>query len=504
MKLQSAEIAVVGAGTMGAGIARVAAAAGHRVVLYDTREGAAARAIDEIHTDLDRQVERGRTPRAEAEALLGRLRPALHLDLLGRARMVIEAIVEDREAKIALFRELEGIVGTDAILATNTSSISVTAIAGALQHPERCVGMHFFNPAHVMKLVEVVAPVTASEVAIATVMEAAERWGKTAIRVNSTPGFVVNRVARPYYAEALRTRAEFGTPFAEIDAAVTESGGFRMGPFRLMDMIGNDVNDAVTRSVFEAFGYDRRFAPSLIQREMVDAGRLGRKTGGGFYDYAPGAAQPEVRELAPGPKPRTIAAYGDLGVAAPLLELALTHGIEVERHESDDPHVTIDDLVLRLTDGALAAEHGRMRPTVVFDLALDYAAASRIIVATSAAVTPEQLTVAAGFFQALGKRVSAVDDIPGLIVMRTVTAIANEASTMLPENIADDTIDLAMTLGVGYPLGPLAWGARIGWPRVLTVLENLCRLLGPERYRPAPALRARALTPAATRTLVTH
>ena len=488
-----AEVAIVGAGTIGAGIARVAAGAGHPVSLYDTREGAAARAIDAIRTDLDVQVERGKVTRSDAEALLDRLHAALHVDVMGRAKLVIEAIVEDRAAKIALFRELEQIVGDEAILATNTSSISVNAIGGALKHPGRCVGMHFFNPAQLMPLVEVVAPLTASEEAIETVMATARAWGKRPIRVASSPGFVVNRVARPYYAEALRTRSEFFAGIAEIDAAMTESGGFRMGPFRLMDMIGNDVNDAVTRSVFEAFAYDRRFAPSLLQEELVDAGRLGRKTGRGYYDYGPAAIDPHPAEAVPGPPPRVVVACGDLGVAAPLIALARAKGIAVDERASDDPRIEGDGVTLKLTDGALATEHDRVRPTVLFDLALDYERCARIVIAAGIDDAQARSTVAAGFFQALGKRVTPIGDIPGLIVMRTVAAIANEASTMLGGSLGDETIDLAMTLGVSYPLGPLAWGARIGLPHVLAVLENLCRLLGPDRYRPAYVLRMRAL-----------
>jgi 3-hydroxybutyryl-CoA dehydrogenase len=489
----NAEVAVIGAGTMGAGIARVAAAAGHPVIIYDTREGAAARAIDTIRTDLDRQVERGKMQRTDAQSLVERLHPALHVDVMGRARLAIEAIVEDRDAKIALFRELERVMQRDAILATNTSSISVNAIGGGLKHPERCVGMHFFNPAHLMPLVEVVAALTASEEAIETVTATAIAWGKRPIRVNSTPGFVVNRVARPYYAEALRTRSEFFAGLGDVDAALTESGGFRMGPFRLMDMIGNDVNYAVTRSVFEAFAYDRRFAPSLLQLELVDAGRLGRKSGRGYYAYGAQAQEPHVEESPPGPAPSQVVAYGDLGVAAPLVGLARARGIAVEERAGDDPRIEVDGVALKLTDGALATEHDRVRPTVLFDLALDYEACTRIVIATGLAEGERRGAVAAGFFQALGKRVTPISDIPGMIVMRTVTAIANEASTMLAEQISDETIDLAMTLGVSYPLGPLAWGARIGWPRVLTVLENMCRLLGPERYRPAYVLRLRAL-----------
>ena len=475
---------------MGAGIARVAATAGHPVLLFDARAGAAAAALTVMRSDLDRQVERGKLSRADADATAGRIAVVDALVELAPARLVIEAIVEDRAAKIALFRELEGIVAESALLATNTSSISVTAIAGGLRRPERCVGMHFFNPAPVMKLVEIVRPLAASPAAVDTVVRTAEAWGKRALIVPSTPGFVVNRVARPFYAEALRTLAAPAEP-ADIDAALTEAGGFRMGPFALMDLIGNDVNFAVTRSVFEAFAYERRFAPSLAQEALVDAGRFGRKTGRGFYDYSPEATMPAPRDAPAGPAPACVVAHGDLGPASALLDAAETNGIAVQRSEGREPYLDVDGVALRLTDGSLAAEHGA-RPTVLFDLALDYAACARIVI-SAAPGNEAALASAAGFLQRLGKRVSILPDFPGLVVMRTVAALANEAASMLSEGVSAEAIDLGMTLGTNYPLGPLAWAERIGWERVLRVLEHASRLLGAERYQPALAVRGFAL-----------
>lgn len=475
---------------MGAGIARVAATAGHPVLLFDARAGAAAAALTVTRSDLDRQVERGKLSRADADATAGRIAVVDALVELAPARLVIEAIVEDRAAKIALFRELEGIVAESALLATNTSSISVTAIAGGLRRPERCVGMHFFNPAPVMKLVEIVRPLAASPAAVDTVVRTAEAWGKRALIVPSTPGFVVNRVARPFYAEALRTLAAPAEP-ADIDAALTEAGGFRMGPFALMDLIGNDVNFAVTRSVFEAFAYERRFAPSLAQEALVDAGRFGRKTGRGFYDYSLEATMPAPRDAPAGPAPACVVAHGDLGPASALLDAAETNGIAVQRSEGREPYLDVDGVALRLTDGSLAAEHGA-RPTVLFDLALDYAACARIVI-SAAPGNEAALASAAGFLQRLGKRVSILPDFPGLVVMRTVAALANEAASMLSEGVSAEAIDLGMTLGTNYPLGPLAWAERIGWERVLRVLEHASRLLGAERYQPALAVRGFAL-----------
>ncbi len=484
-------VGVIGAGTMGAGIARVAAAAGHAVVLFDARDGAAAQARAAIAADLERAVGRGKMTADDAAATVGRLQVAGALAEFATCGLVIEAIVEDRAAKIALFRQLEAIVADDAILATNTSSISVTAIAGALRVRERCVGMHFFNPAHVMALVEIVRPLTASDAVVDTAYHTAQAWGKRALIVPSTPGFVVNRVARPYYAEALRTLSAPASP-AEIDAALTECGGFRMGAFALMDLIGNDVNASVTRSVFEAFSYDRRFAPSLAQQALVDAGWLGRKTGRGFFVYGSDAVAPQIDDVPAGRAPSRVVVHGDLGVASPLVELAAEAGIAVERAAADDARIDVDGIDLRLTDGALAAEHARGRSAVTFDLALDYRACTRVVIATVDG-DASAATIAAGFFGALGKRVSLLPDVPGLVVMRTVAALANEATSLLGEGVAEEQIDLAMTLGTNYPLGPLAWARRIGWPHVLATLDNLCRVLGPERYTATAQLRRFAL-----------
>lgn len=476
---------------MGAGIARVAASAGHPVLLFDAPAGVAAAALTAMRSDLDRQVTRGKLSRADADATAGRIAVVDALGELAPAHLVIEAIVEDRAAKIALFRELEGIVAESTLLATNTSSISVTAIAGGLRRPERCVGMHFFNPAPVMKLVEIVRPLAASPAAVETAARTAEAWGKRVLIVPSTPGFVVNRVARPFYAEALRTLAAPAEP-ADIDAAMTESGGFRMGPFALMDLIGNDVNFAVTCSVFEAFAYERRFAPSLAQQALVDAGRFGRKTGRGFYDYSPEAAIPSPHDAPPGPTPARVVVHGDLGIASQLTAAAETNGIAVQRSEGSEPYLDVDGVALRLTDGALAVEHSRARPTVLFDLALDYAGCARIVI-SAAPGNDAALAIAAGFFQRLGKHVSILPDFPGLVVMRTVAALANEAASMLAEGVSAEAIDLGMTLGTNYPLGPLAWAEQIGWERVLRVLEHASRLLGAERYQPTLAVRGFAL-----------
>ena len=310
---RDALVAVIGAGAMGSGIAQVAAQAGHRVRLFDTRIGAAERARDAIGQALAGLAAKGRVDAGEASAAAARITPIHALPDCVGASLVVEAIVEDLEAKRALLRELELIVAPAAILASNTSSLSITSLAAGMKAPGRIVGMHFFNPVPLMQLVEVVSGLATDPAAAATVHATALAWGKTPVHVTSTPGFIVNRCARPYYGEALRLLAERAADAATLDALMRESGGFRMGPFELMDLIGNDVNFAVTRSVWEAHFHDPRYAPSLLQQERVTAGYLGRKSGRGFFDYTPGVERPAARSEAPAAPPVRVVVRGDAG-----------------------------------------------------------------------------------------------------------------------------------------------------------------------------------------------
>lgn len=508
---RSATVAVIGCGAMGAGIAQVAAAAGHRVLLDDAREGAARKAVTGIGEALSRLVAKGRMAEAERVALLDRLVPVEGLGDLAPAALVIEAIVEDLEVKRALFRSLEEIVAPDAILATNTSSLSITAVAAALERPERFAGLHFFNPAPVMALVEVVRGLATSPDVAEILFATAAAWGKSPVHARSTPGFIVNRVARPFYAEGLRALQEGAADPATLDAVMRECGGFRMGPFELMDLIGHDVNFAVTRSVHAAYFGDPRFQPSLIQQELVEAGRLGRKSGRGFYDYAPGAARPEPREAEPGPRPRHVAVEGHLGPAQGLVQAIRDAGIAVDTLLEPPPRgahhqpvgrllvgrLLVDGVSLTLTDGRSATERAAAfgcRDLVLFDLAHDYATAPRIALAVADGAAEgagrDALAKAAGLFQALGKRVSVLDDLPGLLVMRTVAMLANEAADAVLQGVATARdVDTAMTKGVNYPLGPLAWAQAIGLDLVVEALEALHRAYGEDRYRVSALLR---------------
>lgn len=497
----SSPVAVVGAGTMGRGIAQVALVAGHPVHLYDTVPGRAREAADAIGARLDRLVEKDRLTGADRDAARARLRPAGGLAELADCSLVVEAVLERLDVKQELFRELEDVVGDDCLLATNTSSLSVTAVGGALRAPGRLVGLHFFNPAPLMPLVEVVSGFATDAASAARAYETVRAWGKTPVVCADTPGFIVNRIARPFYAEAFAVLEDRGADPATIDAVLRESGGFRMGAFELTDLIGQDVNESVTHSVWQSFFQDVRFTPSLAQRRLVESGRLGRKSGRGWYDYGEGAGRPEPHTAGQEQPPAHVAVEGDLGPAAELPALIREAGIPVRGknggknggktgREPGEYHGACLVLPgggrLALADGRTSAE---FRDVVHFDLALDYRRATRIALSASPHTAPRTLAEATGLFQALGKKVSVIGDVPGMIVARTVARIVDLAYDAVARGVAtEEDVDTAMRLGVNYPLGPFEWNRRLGRTWAHGLLDNLHRRDPSGRCAPSLAL----------------
>lgn len=384
-------VGIIGSGTMGSGIAQVAATAGCQVKLYDTNQAALEKAKDSLEKILSRLVEKGRIDSDEKSRIQGHITYVDSLNDLGDSNLTIEAIIENLEIKKKVFSELEGYVADDCIIASNTSSLSIASIASSLQKPERCIGIHFFNPAPLMKLVEVIPAVQTSKAVLDKSVETIKSWKKTVAVAKDTPGFIVNRVARPFYGEALRIYEEGIADFETIDHSLKTLGGFRMGPFELMDFIGNDVNYTVTETVFTAFYFDPRYKPAFTQKRFAEAGYLGRKSGKGYYDY----------------------------------------------DENGKP------VIQRNSEESLAV--------------------------TSSGV---EMSLAENIFN------------------RVLVMLINEAADALFLNIASaEDIDNAMTKGVNYPKGLLAWADEKGIEWCVNKMDDLYNEYHEDRYRCSPLLR---------------
>jgi 3-hydroxybutyryl-CoA dehydrogenase len=494
--LQGSTVLVIGAGIMGAGIAQVAAQAGHRVQLFDARKGAAAQARTQLDKTLQGLVTKGKLDAAQAQATLGRIEPIAALDPSRDARLVIEAIVENLEAKRALLRQLEAIVDDDCILATNTSSISVTALGNGLKHPRRLVGMHFFNPVPLMKLVEVVSGLqTDCEVAQA-IFDLSKTWGKVPVHARSTPGFVVNRIARPYYAETLALLLERAAAPQVLDACF-RAAGFRMGPCELMDLIGHDTNFAVTQSVYEANFYDKRFVPSLVQREMVDGGLLGRKCGQGFYRYPEGAPALPAPQAPVAATAQGLSVHGTDPIADHLAQtLSAALGVAPTRQPSSDwVGLSWNGARLVLTDGRTAAELAQsmgIDHVAVFDrlCVMPATPGSALAFAMAPQASAECCAQVQAWLATLGYTPCQVADTPGLLVARTLAMLINEAADAVLQGVCSPQgADAAMKLGVNYPAGPFEWLSRWSAGGVRAVLTRLDDHYRGERYRISPWLR---------------
>ena len=501
--LSASTVLVVGAGIMGTGIAQVAAQAGHRVLLHDAREGAAAAALAKLTNTLQSLVSKGKLAAESAESLLGRITPIQALSEAGSVQLVVEAIVEDLAAKRNLFQELEKVVDEHCVLATNTSSISVTAIANGLQHPGRLVGMHFFNPVPLMKLVEVVSGLHTQASVAEAIHALAKTWGKIPVHTKSTPGFIVNRIARPYYAETLALLLEQAATPQVLDACL-RGAGFRMGPCELMDLIGHDTNFAVTQSVFDANFHDKRYAPSLVQRDMVDGGLLGRKSGRGFFHYPQDSNALPVAVLEAPATAREVTVHGDDAVAD-LLEAAATQALQAQGwgparlRNSGWTGLVIDGAYLAMSQGRTAFELSaqlRCANVAVFDrlFNLPPAPGTALAYAVSHTASLDWRAQAAAWLAALGFAPLAVADAPGLVAARTVAMLINEAADAVLQGVcAPEAADAAMKLGVNYPAGPFEWLAGWNETEVVRLIDALDTHYRGERYRVSPWLRRRAI-----------
>lgn len=489
-------VLVVGVGIMGAGIAQVAALAGHPVMLFDVRDGAADHAREQLAQTFATLVGKGKLAAEVANAALGRIQAISALDAAAHARVVVEAVVEKLDVKRALFRQLEGIVSTHCILATNTSSISVTAIANGLQHPQRVVGMHFFNPVPLMKLVEVVSGLQTAPAVADAIFALSQAWGKVAVHAKSTPGFIVNRIARPYYAETLALLQEQAATPAVLDACL-RAVGFRMGPCELMDLIGHDTNFSVTQSVYQANFYDKRYQPSLVQQEMVDGGLLGRKSGRGFYTYPAPQISTSTEDASPPPHAEHIVVMGSGAVADHIAHALSTAQRPFERQpEADWVGLNLGAQQLRLTDGRTATElaHAQgLADVAVFDLMLPPKAGASLAWAAALDSSEAWQEAAPAWLRLLGVVPQRLSDAPALVVARTVAMLINEAADAVHQGVCTSAgADAAMKLGVNYPAGPFEWLAQWHLPTVVQVLDALDAHYRGERYRVSPWLRLRA------------
>lgn len=504
---QSLHLGVIGAGTMGSGIALTALRAGTPVTVYDV----SAEMLEKAHSYITGQLER-----KNQGALLSLLTTTQALDGLAGCNLIVEAAPEELDLKRKLFQQLEGLISPNAILATNTSTLSVTAIAAGLAHPARVAGMHFFNPAAVMPLIELVRGAETNPQVITTLQEAARLWGKTPVVAQDRPGFIVNRVARPFYGEAVRMLAEGTASHEAIDWIAQGSAGFRMGPFRLMDLIGIDINAAAMRSMYQQTWHEPRYRPHWLQEQMTLRGALGRKTGQGFYNYAKGgepsyppAAHPRrgsgliclaPGDWAPGLEQALLKAGYHVQSGLPVQGLPMAAILPAgnsegragmlgwwDRQLPSDVPILVQCADGTIAEAALDVEYPER--LVGFD-GLFLAGSSVATLTGLPRLAPAIRTAASQLIESLGATPQWIEDTPGLVAPRLVATLVNEAVFAIQEGVADpETIDLAMRLGVNYPHGPIEWGRQLGFAKILRILEHLQSEYNEDRYRPAALLR---------------
>jgi 3-hydroxybutyryl-CoA dehydrogenase len=509
-------LGVVGAGTMGASIAQVSACAGIQTTLYDVSAAVLEQSVARIRDSLERLERRGRFTADEVREAIERIRTVTQIDAFGGCDAIIEAAPEVLELKQELFVHLDAFCAESVLLASNTSSLSITEIAANTRNPERCIGMHFFNPPVLMQLIEVIPGVRSAPASTARGLALARQLGKTPVEARDTPGFIVNRVIRPFYLEALRILGEGIADVSTIDRIMKIGGGFPMGPFELIDLVGLDVNLAVSQTVYDAFFQPARFRPHLIQQQMTRAGLHGRKTGRGFYSYEGGKPVASVKpEPTAAEAPQKVAVVGDGDLAREIRQAAQASSISVVENPAEAALVVstavgpveIRRLAIRKlletvpADTEVVLHCGPYSCTELvstlrsqtsvsgFNFVGRFEESPLIEVARGWGGRESAASAGEAFFQQIGKQTARVGDSPGMVITRILAAIANEGLIALHEGLASRSdIDTAVKLGANHPRGPLDWAELLGLDTVFQTLRTLESELG-DAYQPATRLR---------------
>ncbi|OTG77178.1 3-hydroxyacyl-CoA dehydrogenase [Acinetobacter sp. ANC 4169] len=493
MTIQS--MALIGTGVMGMGIAQIAAQAGLEVRLFDAKAGAAEAGLAKLKTTLEKLQAKGKFTEQVLNETLARFKILDSIEQIAGVDMVVEAIIENLEIKQSLFKQLEGIVSAETILATNTSSLSVTAIASNLEHQGRMAGFHFFNPVPLMKIVEVIAGLATDEQVIADLLELAQRMGHFGVRTKDTPGFIVNHAGRAYGTEALKALGEGVASVSEIDRILRDGAGFRMGPLELFDLTALDVSHPVMESIFNQFYQEDRYRPHALTRQMLAGKKVGRKVGEGFYKYVDGQKTNE----APAQAVPEVTAFNAVWIKADREQDAV-----ILRDYIREQGLVLDSAGTPAADSLIVlATYGEDTTTAALRFGVDASRAMSIDMLTDFAkhrtLMPSILTQktyidqAHAIFAKDGQGVTVIAESVGFVAQRVLAMVVNLACDIAQQQIATASdIDKAVKLGLGYPHGPISWGDVLGNDRILLILERIYANTGDQRYRPSPWLKRRA------------
>lgn len=486
-------VGIVGVGIMGLGVAQIAAQAGIRTLLFDARPGAALDAKKSIHDTLKRLAEKNKILPDDVMATLERLHVLDGLEELAPCHMVLEAIVENLDAKRQLFAALEATVSEECLLATNTSSLSVTEIAAGCRIPGRVGGYHFFNPVPLMKIVEVIDGLLTEEWVGNALVALAQRMGHQPVRAKDTPGFIVNHAGRGYVTESLRVLGEGIAEFPQVDRILREAAGFRMGPFELLDLTALDVSHPAMEAIYHQYYQEPRLRPSPIARQRLLAGLLGRKTGRGFYTYRNNVAEAVPEPAAPSARPAAVwvsPAFSEGHAAVTALISRLGGKLDEGAIPASDSLCIVTPVGMDATTACLA-EGLDPRRTVAIDTLLDLS--RRRTLMTTPITVPAARDAAHGLLASDGVLVTVIHDSPGFVSQRVLAVIVNIGCDIAQQRVTTpEDLDRAVTLGLGYPKGPLAWGDALGPQKILAILDAMYEFYRDPRYRPSPWLTRRA------------